>query len=114
MICAFDLRRLALQMIGKRQTQRRHADHVEDPASFDVTLRLRIPLRQHDHGIARSFSVFDFCGKEPRVRNVVFGRRCLNGAGPGKLIAFETIIGDRRQSVKVFTCRHHARSVFTE
>jgi hypothetical protein len=31
-----------------------------------VTLRLRIPLRQHDHGFARA--VFDFCGKNALVQ----------------------------------------------
>src|ERR1051325_9035830 len=111
MIRTFELWWLSLEMIRKRQSLRRHPDHVEDATRFDVTLRLRIPLRQHDHSLAR---VFTLRRKEPRTRDIVLGRRRMHSACPGKLIGFEMIIGDRRRRVELFTCRHHPRRVITK
>ncbi len=70
MIRAFEFRGLSLLVIGKRQAQRRHSDHVEDAAGFNVAFRLRVPLRQDDDGIAR-FPLRFFSGKN-RARAMLF------------------------------------------
>src|SRR5215211_690654 len=114
MIRAFQLGGPSLLVIRKRQSQRRHADEVENPAGFDVAFRLRVPLRQHDHRVARSPAVFALRGKEPGARDVVCGRRRGYRAAPGKLIALEAIVRDWRQGVEFFACRHYAGSVFAE
>ena len=83
MIRAFEFGRLSLLVIRKRQSQRRHSDHVEDAAGFNVTFRLCIPLRQNNDCVARFLSIPAFFRKEPRARHVVFDRRCVYRAGPG-------------------------------
>jgi hypothetical protein len=84
---AFNFGRLTLLMIGKRESQRRHSNHIENPASLDVTFRLGIPLRQHDNCIARFFPV------------LVLGERILLAPGyfvDGVCTDLSTLTGHRQ------------------
>ena len=58
MLRPFKLRRPALFMIWKSNSQGGHAKSVEDPASFDMTIRLSIPLWQDNDGRPRFVLAF--------------------------------------------------------
>src|SRR6476469_5143669 len=83
MIGAFEIRRTAFLMIRQRQTQRGHADEVKDAAGFNVTLRLRVPLRQNYDGRSRLARSLFVNWKKSCARQIVFRIRRMNGAGPG-------------------------------
>src|SRR6267378_1313419 len=82
-VSSFDFGWSSLFVIGHRQTERGDAEPVENAAGFHVTLRLSIPLRQHDDRCTRLARPPRFDWKKPRPGQVVFNRWRMNRTGPG-------------------------------
>ncbi len=111
MVRAFKLWRPAIFVKGQSQTQRRHAQTVENATGFDVTIRLRVPLWQHHDGGARFSSAFPASRKQTGAHEVVFRIRCLNRAGPGQYIAAQLPIVNLGKRVKVLAVGHCLRGM---
>src|SRR5947209_16898175 len=114
MLCAFQFRRPSLFVIWQGQPQSSHAQAVEDATSFDVTIRLRIPLWQDDDGGAWFILSLTSRREQPRARNVVFRRRSFERARPRQAIPGELPVGNLRQGIKVLAPSHHPCGVLAK
>src|SRR5207237_9488927 len=96
-----------------RQAECGEAESAEQAAERDVTLRVGVPLRQHDDCAPRSRGrifgggVFRMaCGlplrEEARARGVVLSRGRANGARPRQALAAELVVLYGWERVELF------------
>ena len=75
--------RLAFFVIRKRETQGSHSQTIKDSACLHMTVRLRVPLRQHNYSRSRFSFSFTTRRKKSRAGDIVFRRWSFDGTGPG-------------------------------
>src|SRR5437016_14224289 len=114
MVGPLDFRWSSLFMIWQCQPQRSHPQAIEDATSFDVTIRLGVPLWQDDDGGAWFILSLTSRREQPRARQVVFRRRSFDRAGPHQTISSEPPVRNLRQGVAVLAPSHHAFAVFAK
>jgi hypothetical protein len=83
-------------VIWKRQPQGGHPQTIKDATGFDVTIGLRIPLRQDDDRSSRLVLPLFLWREQSGPHDVVFSRWCRDCARPGQLIAGKFVIIDLR------------------
>src|SRR4030095_1822154 len=101
-------------MVWNRDSQGRDPNCIEDATSFNVTLRLSIPLRHDDDGSVRTPAIFRFGREETRARYIVFRCCGLNGTRPGKLIAIQLEVADCGNCIKAIAVGKRLFSVAAE
>ena len=84
---------------------------IKDAASFNVALRLSIPLGHYDHRSVRTFPIPGPGREVTRARHIIFDRGRVHGAGPGQLIAIKIEVVDSRQRIKLIAVAQRVFSV---
>src|SRR2546426_10564703 len=114
MVGTFEFRWSSVFVIWQCQPQSSHPQAIEDATSFDVTIRLCVPLWQDDHGGAWFILSLTSRREQPRARQVVFRGRSFDRAGPRQTIPSELPIRNLRQCIKVLAPSHHPFGVFAK
>src|SRR3989442_897182 len=114
MVGPLEFRWSSLFMIWQCQPQRSHPQAIEDATSFDVTIRLGVPLWQDDHGGAWFILSLTSRREQPRPRKIVFRRRSFDRAGPLQAIPGELPVRNLRQGIEVLAPRHHPFGVLAK
>src|SRR2546425_9480485 len=101
MVGPLEFRWSSLFVIRQCQPQCGHSQAIEDATSFDVTIRLGVPLWQDDDGGPWFILSLTSRREQPRARQVVFRRRSFDRAGPRQTISSDLPIRNLRQCIKV-------------